>query len=127
MKRKNIINHIMKTASLLVTVMAFALSTPMAAHAKTTDNGSSNHHEISQDHSDKSHDMPAIDMISPDETNSTHGHNGVECCDTGMCISAALVENYNFSEAGQVRTNIALPFNKMTSAGKSRLMRPPSL
>jgi hypothetical protein len=44
-----------------------------------------------------------------------------------MCISAALVEKFNISEAEQVHIHIALPITKMTSVGKSRLMRPPSL
>ena len=112
-------------ASLLVTVIAIALSFPMAAHANMTDNGTSIHNGMNLAQSDHAHDISAMDMTSLDSTN--HEHEGVGCCETGMCSSAALVENYNFSEVDQVRAHIALPISKMTSAGKSRLMRPPSL
>jgi hypothetical protein len=113
----NRIYNIFKSVSLLAVVLVLVFTVPMSAHTNMIDNGSSNH----------AHEMSAMDMTSHDETNSTHEHDGVGCCETGMCISAVLLENYNFSKADQVYTHIALPIGKMTSAGKSRLMRPPSL
>lgn len=123
----NCIYNIFKSVSLLAVVLMLAFSVPMSAHTNMADHGAMDHHEMSHDHSDHTHDISAMDMTSPDESNHTHEHNGVGCCETGMCISAALVENFNILEAEQVHIHITLPVTKMTSVGKSRLMRPPSL
>jgi len=123
----NRILNIFKSVSLLAVVLMLAFSVPMSAHTNMGDHGSTDHHEMNQDHSDHTHDMPAMDVTPHDHTNLSHEHDGVGCCETGMCISAALVDNFNITEVVQIHTHIALPMSKMISAGKARVMRPPSL
>jgi hypothetical protein len=71
--------------------------------------------------------MSDINMASTDNKIGTHEHDGAGCCETGMCISAALVDNFHITELAQIHTHIASPINKMTSVDKPNLMRPPSL
>ena len=123
----NRIYDVFKSASLLAVVLMLAFTVPMSAHTNMADHGSMDHHEMHQDHSEGNHDMSVMDMPSPDNTNSANSHDGVGCCETGMCISAALIDNFKTSEAEQVHNHFALPISKMTSVDKPRLMRPPSL
>lgn len=123
----NRIYSIYKSASLLAVVFMLAFTVPMSTHAKMMDDTSSNQHEMNIDQSNHTHDVSVMEMTSSDSTDSSHAHDSVGCCETGLCITAALVDNYSFSEAEQIHTHIALPTSQMTSAGKSRLMRPPSL
>ena len=127
MQNLNRIYSIFKSVSLLAVVLTLAFSVPMSAHTNMVDHGGIDHHEMNLDHSDHTHDVSAMDMTPYDGSNHSHEHDGVGCCETGMCIAAALVDNSNITEAAQIHTHIALPISKMTSAGKSRLMRPPSL
>ncbi len=123
----NRIYNIFKSVSLLAVVLMLAFSFPMSAHTNMADHGAIDHHDMDHGHSGHNHDMSALDMTSSDNKNLTHEHEGAGCCETGMCVSAALIESLDISEAEQTHTHIALPISKMTSAGKSRLMRPPSL
>ena len=123
----NRIYDILKSASLLAVVLMLVLTVPMSVHTNMADHGAVNQLDTSVDDSEHTHDMSVMNMTSPDETNNAHEHEGVGCCETGMCISAALLDNFNIPEAEQVHTHTALPTNQMTSAGKPRLMRPPSL
>ncbi len=128
MQNLNRIYSIFKSVSLLAVILMLAFTVPMSANTSMADHGSiDEHHEMNIDHSDHTHDMFAMDMTPSDNTNYTHEHEGAGCCETGMCISAALIESLYISEAEQTHTHIALPISKMTSVGKSRLMRPPSL
>lgn len=121
----------MKTASLLVTVMAFALSSPMAVHANMIDNSSSDHHA---QHMDIDADIIVLDHN--DHTMSTscdmnHGpsdtsHQSTDCC-SFMCGSAVLLSYGNTSFKDDVHTHFALPLSQLASADSTRLMRPPSL
>ncbi len=128
MQNLNRIFSIFKSVSLLAVVLMLAFTVPMSANTSMADHGSiDEHHEMNLDHSDYTHDVSAMNMTPSDNINRAHEHNGAVCCETGMCISAAILESFNISEAEQTHNHISLPISKMTSAGKSRLIRPPSL
>jgi len=118
----NRVYDIFKSASLLAVVLMLAFTVPMSANTNITDRGSIEHHEMNLDHLGDT-----LDMTSHDNTNGAHEHDDVGCCKIGMCISAALVEEFNISEAEQTQNHTALLISKMTSAGNPSLMRPPSL
>ncbi len=123
----NRIYDIFKSASLLVVVLMLAFTVPMSAHTNMENHGQSNHQEMSADLDDHAHNISEMDISPFDGANNTHEHENAGCCDMGICISAALIGNFNASKIQQSDIHIALPNYKMTSADQTRLMRPPSL